>query len=86
MRRTAILSLILGAGCATAPPAEQKELDRIERQLSELYRPLAAMVEESRLSVQDFLKKEGRTQILPSDREAFHLLRHPPSETGHLAR
>src|SRR6185295_1472448 len=32
-------------------------------------RPLSALVEESRLSVQDFLKKEGRTQVLPSDRE-----------------
>jgi hypothetical protein len=69
MRKTLITLLILAAGCASGPSAEEKELARVERQLSELYRPLAALVEESRLSVQEFLKKEGRTQILPSDRE-----------------
>jgi len=59
-----ILTLTL-AGCASGPPAENA---RVDRQLAELYRPLAALVEESRLSVQDFLKKEGRQQVLPSDR------------------
>src|SRR4051812_35545971 len=67
-----ILCAILG-GCASGPAPEQKEAARIDRQLAELYRPLAALVEESRLSVQDFLKKEGRTQILPSDREPTDL-------------
>jgi hypothetical protein len=67
-----ILGLTL-AGCASGPaPEQQAEIARIERQLSELYRPLATLLEESRLSVQDFLKKEGRQQTLPSDR--------PPTE------
>ncbi|MBI3857259.1 MAG: hypothetical protein HY293_16355 [Planctomycetes bacterium] len=61
------LLLILAAGCATGGVRED-EAARIDRQLNELYRPLAALVEESRLSVQDFLKKEGRQQILPTDR------------------
>lgn len=61
--------VVAGLGCASGPTPERQELDRIERQLRELYLPLVALVEESRLSVQDFLKKEGRKEILPSDRE-----------------
>jgi len=68
MQKSVLLAVFL-AGCATAPAAESPELARVDRQLSELYRPLAALVEESRLSVQDFMKKEGRQQVLPSDRE-----------------
>ena len=41
---------------------------RIERQLNELYRPLLALVEESRLSYLDFKKREGREELLPTDR------------------
>jgi len=68
--RTALILLPLSlAACAAGPSAQQQaEAARIERQLAELYRPLAALVEESRLSVQDFMKKEGRQQVLPSDR------------------
>jgi hypothetical protein len=67
MRRTAILLATLAVGCASGPtPREQ--VARIERQLSELYRPLLALVEEGRLSYQDFVKKEGRQGALPSDR------------------
>jgi hypothetical protein len=69
MRKMLLLGLIVGAGCASGPAPESKELIRVEQQLSELYRPLHALVEESRLSVQDFMKKEGRQQVLPSDRE-----------------
>ena len=73
MRRILVLLALVLAGCASGPtPEEQAQIARIERQLSELYRPLAALLEESRLSVQDFLKKEGRQQTLPSDR--------PPTE------
>ena len=69
MTRTLVLVALVLAGCASGPsPEEQARIARIERQLSELYRPLAALLEESRLSVQDFLKKEGRQQTLPSDR------------------
>src|SRR5262245_20962497 len=66
MRRTILASLIL-AGCATGPTREE-QIVRIDRQLSELYRPLVALVEESRLARDAFLKKEGRQQPLPTDR------------------
>src|SRR5438477_12301741 len=70
MRKTILLlPMILGAGCAAGlTPEEQAQLTRVERQISELYRPLLGLVGESRLSVQDLLKKEGRQQVLPSDR------------------
>jgi hypothetical protein len=73
MRTTLVLLTLIAAGCASAPtPEEQAELARIERQLSELYRPLLALVEEGRLSHRDFVKKEGRDGALPADR--------PPTE------
>lgn len=56
------------AGCTSAPPQTTAELDRIERQLTVLYRPLLALVAESKRSVEAFLKTEGRQQILPTDR------------------
>jgi hypothetical protein len=40
----------------------------MQRQLTELYRPLLAMVEESRVSYLEFKKKEGRQELLPTDR------------------
>ena len=67
MKRAIVLTLLL-AGCASGPSEKESEAARIDRRLVELYRPLAALVEESRLSVQDFLKKEGRIQIMPTDR------------------
>ena len=70
MRRMLVTLTLLAAGCASPPAPEEKAASaRIERQLAELYRPLVALVAESRLSVQDFMKKEGRQQVLPSDRE-----------------
>lgn len=63
MRRAILASLIL-AGCSSGPA----EANRIDRQLSELYRPLLALVEESRQSYLDFKKKEGRQELLPTDR------------------
>ena len=66
MKRTLLLALIL-TGCA-AGPSREEQTALIERQLSELYRPLAAMVEESRLSYVAFKKKEGRQESLPTDR------------------
>ena len=66
MKRTLLWSLIL-AGCSSAPSRED-QIARIERQLAELYRPLAAMIEESRLSYVAFKKKEGRQESLPTDR------------------
>jgi hypothetical protein len=69
VRKTLFILTLTLAGCAAGPSAEQQaEIAKTDRQLAELYRPLAALVEESRLSVQDFLKKEGRQQVLPSDR------------------
>ncbi|RPH40046.1 MAG: hypothetical protein EHM91_11565 [Planctomycetota bacterium] len=67
MKRAVVLTLML-AGCASGPSEKEKEAARIDRQLAELYRPLALLVEESRVSVQDFLKKEARIQIMPTDR------------------
>lgn len=63
----AIVSLILiGAGCAGSAPTGGDERDRVERQLNELYRPLLALVQESHLSVQEFMKtKLGRDWIFP---------------------
>jgi hypothetical protein len=66
MKRALILTLLL-AGC-TSGPMPQEKIARIERQLAELYRPLVALVEESRQSITDFKKKEGRQEILPTDR------------------
>jgi hypothetical protein len=63
MRRAILASLIL-AGCSSGPA----EASRIDRQLSELYRPLLALVEESRQSYLDFKKREGRQELLPTDR------------------
>ena len=65
MRRAIVASLLI-AGCASGPTRE--EIARIDRQLSELYRPLLALVEESRLSYLEFKKKEGRQELLPTDR------------------
>jgi len=69
VRTTLILLTLTLAACSSGPSApQQADAAKIDRQLTELYRPLAALVEESRLSVQDFMKKEGRQQVLPSDR------------------
>lgn len=64
MKRAAIASLILFAGCATGNAGTS----RTRRQLDELYRPLLGMVEESRVSYLNFKKKEGREELLPTDR------------------
>jgi len=64
--KRALLASILVAGCASGPTREESA--RIDRQLNELYRPLVALVEESRLARDAFLKKEGRQQPLPTDR------------------
>ena len=61
-----LVGLILIAGCASGPTPE--ELARINRQLDELYRPLLALVEESRVSYLAFKKKEGREELLPTNR------------------
>jgi hypothetical protein len=69
VRTTLVFLALTVAGCASEPTAEERaELARVERQLSELYRPLLALVEESRLSHQAFLKQEGRRDTLPPDR------------------
>jgi hypothetical protein len=62
--------LILAAGCSGAPTAEQKEATRIDRQLSELYRPLLALVMESRASIEKFMEtKLKREYIFPTDHD-----------------
>src|SRR5688572_19077422 len=68
--RTTLLGLLLVAGCASGPTPEERaaRIARIDRQLDELYRPLVALVEESRVSYQNFKKKEGRPELLPTDR------------------
>jgi hypothetical protein len=66
IRQNTIIASLLIAGCASGPTPEQ--IARIDRQLNELYRPLVALVEESRLARDAFLKKEGRQQPLPTDR------------------
>ena len=65
MRREALLAgLILISGCASEPAGTS----RTQRQLDELYRPLLALVEESRVSYLAFKKKEGREELLPTNR------------------
>src|SRR6185503_1959262 len=66
MRKIAVLTSLIIGGCASGPTPEERA--RIDRQLAELYRPLLALVEESRLARDAFLKKEGRQQPLPTDR------------------
>jgi hypothetical protein len=65
--------LLLGtAGCAGPDPANQDQRTRVERQLDELYRPLLALVRESKASVEEFMKIGlGRDWIFPleNDRE-----------------
>jgi hypothetical protein len=61
--------LILAAGCGKAPTAAELERNRIDRQLNELYRPLLALVLESRKSVEAFMEtKLHREYIFPTDR------------------
>jgi hypothetical protein len=74
MKRALLLAGILAGGstglttsCASGP-SPTAQVATIDRQLDELYRPLAAMVEESRLSYVAFKKREGRQESLPTDR------------------
>lgn len=60
MRRAIPAVLLAMAACGK--PAEKP---RAERQLEELYRPLLALVLESRASVEGFLKELGRDYIHP---------------------
>jgi hypothetical protein len=69
--KKALAFLILLGGCSpapTAPAGPDPEIARIDRQLGELYRPLLALVEESRRSAEDFLKVLGRDYVFPTDR------------------
>jgi len=73
---TGLLLLLSPGGCAAPDSARGEERARIERQLNELYRPLLALVAESRASVEDFMKtKLGRDWIFPFEkgREAEEL-------------
>jgi hypothetical protein len=67
--RTTTAALMAGllAGCAGEPAAPERP--RAERQLEELYRPLLALVVESRESVTGFLKVLGRDWIHPNEGE-----------------
>ena len=63
------VALILAAGCAAGPSVAELERVRIDRQLTELYRPLLALVLESRKSVETFMEtKLHREYIFPTDR------------------
>jgi hypothetical protein len=64
-RESGAVILLLAAGCAGG--AETRE--RTDRQITELYRPLLALVKESRAAVQAYLKELGRDYIFPTDRE-----------------
>jgi len=69
MKRGLLAALILAAGCAGGPGAEEPERVRIDRQLNELYRPLLALVLESRKSIETFMEtKLHREYIFPTDR------------------
>lgn len=62
--------ILLAGGCAGHDATKQEARVRVERQLNELYRPLLALVQESHLSVQDFMKtKLGRDWIFPLEKE-----------------
>lgn len=59
---------ILG-GCASSGPTVDEQRVRVERQLNELYRPLLAMIGESKASVEDFMAtKLGRDWIFPLEK------------------
>jgi hypothetical protein len=61
--------VLFGAGCAGPESGRQEELVRVERQLNELYRPLLALVMESKASVEDFMKTQlGRDYIFPFEK------------------
>ncbi|HVR86158.1 MAG TPA: hypothetical protein VMU54_17685 [Planctomycetota bacterium] len=67
-RAIGILILCAG-GCADPGSGRPEELGRVERQLDELYRPLLALVVESKGSVEDFMKtKLGRDYIFPFEK------------------
>jgi len=67
MRKIAAIALMTALGCAGAPSAEEEMIDR---QLGELYRPLLALVLESRASVEKFMEtKLKREYIFPIDRD-----------------
>lgn len=64
MKTYGTIGLLLLAGCAG--PGKNDGPARTERQLNELYRPLLALVAESRVSVEEFMKtKLGRDWIFP---------------------
>jgi len=68
-RGSIVLAMIAAAGCAGGPTVREKEAARIDRQLNELYKPLLALVVESRASVEKFLEtKLKREYIFPADR------------------
>jgi hypothetical protein len=69
-RGSLVLGMILAAGCASEPTARQTEAARIDRQLNELYKPLLALVVESRDSVEKFMEtKLKREYIFPTDHD-----------------
>lgn len=62
---------LFAAGCSNVEEARHVERVRVERQLSELYKPLLVLVQESHASVQDFMKtKLNRDWIFPLENEA----------------
>ena len=67
--RLAIVGTALGLAACGAPPEASRPAPRAERQLQELYRPLLAMVQDSRRSIESFLAELGREWIHPDEGE-----------------
>jgi len=79
--------MLVGGGCSAAGERTHEELVRVERQLKELYRPLLALVQESHLSVQDFMKTTlGRDWIFPLEKEEEVKLWLAKAETDLMPR
>ena len=68
MRRAGIGLVVALAACG-APAEAPSAASRTRRQLDELYRPLLAMVQESRRSVEAYLAELGRDYIHPTEGE-----------------
>lgn len=67
--RLAFAGILLGLAACGAPAEAPAPGSRTQRQLDELYRPLLALVQDSRRSIEAFLAELGREWIHPEEGE-----------------
>jgi hypothetical protein len=69
MNKLLAIVLLAGWGCAASGPSRDEQIARVDRQLNELYKPLLGLVEESKASVETFMKtKLNRDWIFPLEK------------------